>query len=60
MARPFTPSSNDLLYMLSAADRKFEAAREQAALKKEADAIRRIGLIEDAKAGQRRRQAWAV
>lgn len=55
----FTPSSEKLTFMIKAAEAKFEAAREQAALRKEAadDSRMERFLIAEAKS-KHAREAW--
>lgn len=56
--RAFAPSSEALLKMIDSAEAKFEAAREQAALRKEAQASKRAEQAALAEAEQRRRAFW--
>ena len=57
-AKPFTPSSQLLLTMIASAEAKFEAAREQAALKLEAQADARAAKAWEAEVAARHRVAW--
>ena len=56
----FTPSQNDLLAMLANAEGKFEAGREQAALKREAKECAAMEAALVAEAKQRNRNFWSA
>lgn len=58
LSKHFTPSSNDLLAMIANAEAKFAGDREQAQLKKEAKALRRMEQTMVAEAKQRSRKFW--
>jgi hypothetical protein len=56
--KPFTPSSTLLLHMIASAEAKFEAAREQAALRKEAREAEQAARWMAAEVAARSRAWW--